>query len=395
MTVPALTAELHAILRWWMQNAIDHPRGGFIGRMDGSGHVHANAEKGMVLNARILWTFSAAARRFPDQGYQAAADRAFHYLFDHFWDDLHGGFFWTVTAHGEPAQTKKQVYAQAFAIYALSEYYLLTPDTTALDKAREIFALLERFSLDRQENGYFEAFSRDWQPLADLRLSDKDANAAKTMNTHLHVLEAYASLMLLPGQVLVRPALMNLVALFLTRFIHPETAHLQLFFDEHWGSKSTIISFGHDIEGSWLLLEAAERTGDSDLIQRARQAALRLAGRTLSEGIDGDNGLFHEDGLHGLDTDKHWWPQAEAMVGFLNAWEISGNNRFYLAAENSWQFIQTHLLDPTLGEWYGRVDRAGQPMLTDDKVSLWKCPYHNGRACLEGIRRLQHPGSGH
>ncbi len=389
MTVEALRAELHSILHWWMQHTVDHEQGGFIGRMDGQGHIDPAAEKGVVLNARILWTFSAAARQFPDQGYAAVADRAYQYLIGHFWDPLHGGFFWTVTADGQPGQTKKQVYAQAFAIYALSEYYLLTQNQEAGEKAEQTFDLLERVSLDRQENGYFEAFSRDWQVLSDQRLSDKDVNEAKTMNTHLHVLEAYASLVLLPGQYLVKPALANLVELFLTRFLHPETAHLQLFFDEHWRPKSSVISYGHDIEASWLILEAAEQTGDADLIQRARQAALRMAGRTLSEGIDSDNGLFNEDGPHGLDTDKHWWPQAEAMVGFLNAWEISGNNRFYMAAENSWAFIQSHLLDPTLGEWYWRVDRDGQPDPADDKVNLWKCPYHNGRACLEGMRRLK------
>lgn len=382
--------ELSNILDWWMAHTPDHEHGGFIGRMDGRGQIDAQAEKGVILNTRILWTFSAAARMTPHPEYRRMADRAYEYLLRYFWDREEGGFFWTLDHKGLPQQSKKQVYAQAFAIYALSEYYLLTAKKEALDKANETFALLERFSRDREKGGYLEAYSREWVLLADLRLSDKDANEAKTMNTHLHVLEAYTNLLRAnAADKQVGQALSGLIELFLKKFIDPETARMHLFFDADWQLKSHEISFGHDIECSWLLVEAAEVLGDAALLAQSRAMAVRMADSVLRNGMDADGGILNEANPDGLtDTDKHWWPQAEAVVGFLNAAHLTGEVQFQEAAAAVWQFIQQHLKDTTLGEWYWRVNRAGTPITTEDKVSQWKCPYHNGRACMEAIRRL-------
>jgi mannobiose 2-epimerase len=194
----AFQSQLHKtladILQWWASHAVDETYGGFIGRMDGQGVIHPHDEKGIILNARLLWTFSAAARQAQLTEYRTLADRAHQYLMRYFWDEEKSGFYWMLDYQGRPSQTKKQVYAQAFAIYALSEYYLLSGQAGALDWAMETFEFLEQYSLDRRENGYLEAFSRDWRLLEDLRLSEKDANEAKTMNTHLHVLEAYTHL---------------------------------------------------------------------------------------------------------------------------------------------------------------------------------------------------------
>lgn len=384
-----LSQELHNIADWWIRHTVDEQQGGFIGQMDGHGVVDPQADKGVILNTRILWTFSAVARQSPQPTYRNLADRAFRYLLDHFLDTGQGGFFWMVDYRGQPIDTKKQIYAQAFAIYALSEYYLLTQYPEALDVADQTFQLIERHSFDAVHNGYLDAFSRDWRLLDDLRLSDKDANAAKTMNTHLHLLEAYTNYLRLRQDVQVRQALENLLALFADKFITPHS-HLQLFFDEKWQPQSDLVSFGHDIECSWLLLEAAEVFGNVAWQEKAKNLALRLAETTLAQGVDPTDGaLFNEANPQGLhDTDKHWWPQAEAIVGFLNAWEISGQAQFYAAAVRSWQFTQQHLLDSALGEWRWRVDHAGIPDFSEDKVSQWKCPYHNGRACLEGMRRL-------
>ncbi len=391
LTPKALQRELLQILDWWMAHTPDHEQGGFIGRMDGQGKIHPEAEKGIILNTRILWTFSAAARLMPHPEYRRMADRAFDYLVRHFWDREEGGFFWTVDRRGLPHETKKQVYAQAFGIYSLSEYYLLTQNAEALNKATETFALLERFSRDREKGGYLEAYSRDWFLLDDLRLSDKDANEAKTMNTHLHVLEAYTSLLRAqPADKQVRQALQELTRLFLTKFIDPETARMHLFFDVDWQVKSHEISFGHDIECSWLLAEAAEVLREPLLEKEANQMAVRMANAVLENGLDSDGGIWNEAGPNGLsDTDKHWWPQAEGVVGFLNAWQLSRDPRFYEAAEAVWQFIEQKMKDPEFGEWYWRVNNGGEPITTEDKVSQWKCPYHNGRACMEAMRRLQ------
>ncbi|NUQ25868.1 MAG: AGE family epimerase/isomerase [Saprospiraceae bacterium] len=384
-----LRQTLANILQWWAAHAVDETHGGFIGRMDGQGGIHPHDEKGIILHTRLLWTFSAAARQAQLAEYRPLADRAHQYLMRHFWDEEKSGFYWMLDYQGRPSQTKKQVYAQAFAIYALSEYYLLNGQAGALDWAMETFEFLEQFSRDRRKNGYLEAFNRDWQLLEDLRLSEKDANEAKTLNTHLHVLEAYTHLYRAGKREAVRHALINLVELFLDKFIDPHTGHMRLFFDENWQLKSHEISFGHDIECSWLLTEAAEASGDESLLDRARQAALLMAAATLRDGVDADGGLFNEAGPQGVtDTDKHWWPQAEAVVGFLQAWEISGDQAYYEAATHTWHFIQHFMLDTTLGDWYWRVNREGRPITSEDKISQWKCPYHTSRACIEALKRL-------
>ncbi|NUO01037.1 MAG: AGE family epimerase/isomerase [Saprospiraceae bacterium] len=378
------------ILDWWIAHAPDHEQGGFIGRMDGQGKIHPEAEKGIILNTRILWTFSAAARLMPHPEYRRMADRAFDYLLRHFWDKEEGGFLWTLDHRGLPQETKKQVYAQAFAIYSLSEYYLLSGEEAALNKASETFALLERFSRDREKAGYLEAYSRDWFLLDDLRLSEKDANEAKTMNTHLHLLEAYTNLLRANvADKQVQQALTDLITLFLDKFIAPETSSMHLFFDVDWQLKSHEMSFGHDIECSWLLTEAAEVLGNEILLEKSKHTAVQMANAVLTHGLDLDGGILNEAGPNGLtDTDKHWWPQAEGVVGFLNAWQISGETRYYDAAVSVWQFIERMMKDPVLGEWYWRVNRRGAPITSEDKVSQWKCPYHNGRACMEAMRRL-------
>ncbi len=384
-----LEAELDSLLSWWMLHMPDEENGGFYGRMDGRGNRFPQANKSIILNARILWTFAAAARLTRNGAYEKMADRAYRYISTYFMDTVEGGVFWMLDFQGKPIQTKKQIYAQAFAIYAFAEYYLLTQNETALHHAKELFRLIEKHSFDEKKGGYFEAFSWNWQELEDLRLSEKDQNAAKTMNTHLHILEAYTMLFKAKPARETRVALKRLIECFLDIFIDKQTGHLTLFFDENWNPKSDIISFGHDIECSWLLVEAVDVLGEKKLEERVIQTALKMADATLSEGLDRDGGLFYESCAKGLvDTDKHWWPQAEALVGFWNAWELSQQVKFEQAAFQSWVFIKDFLRDEDHGEWHWRVDRHGKPILSEDKVGPWKAPYHNGRMCLEIIKRL-------
>lgn len=364
----------------------DHEQGGFYGRIDGAGNLHRDADKSVILHTRILWTFSAGARLTGNEEYRALADRAFQYLLEYFWDPEAGGVYWMLDFKGNPAQDKKQLYAQAFAMYALTEYYRLSANTQALDKAKTLFGMMEKHSRDRMRGGYLEAFGRDWQPIADLRLSDKDANEAKTMNTHLHVLEAYTNLYRVAPTTATAAALKALILLFLEKFIDPHNGHLNLFFDEDWNLKSKEISFGHDIEASWLLCEAAEVLGNTSLLKKAKNAAVLIADTTLREGVDEtDGGMFYA--AHADRTISHpnkdWWPQAEAVVGFLNAWKISGETHFLSAAQRSWHFIDDKLIDRVHGEWFWALNAEGQPDVLNDKAGPWKCPYHNGRACLE------------
>ena len=384
--------ELHNILNWWSTHMVDEKNGGFFGRVDGHGKLFPEADKGVILNTRMLWTYSAVALATGDSLYHQLAHRAYTYFCEHFWDDLEGGVFWSVDHLGNPADTQKQIYAQAFAVYALGEYYALTKKREALEQAEEIFWLIEKYSFDRQKNGYLSAFARDWSPMDDIRLSEKDANEAKIMNTHLHILEAYASFYRIKPSTALRNALENVIGLFLDRFYIPENGSMHIYFDENWTPKGHDISFGHNVEASWLLWEAAEALDSAEALERVRPACLHMAEAVLLSAVDSDGAILYEACPMGLkDADKHWWPQAEAVVGFWNAWQLTGEEKFAEAAVNCWSFIKAHLIDREEGEWHWRTDRCGQPILSEDKAGPWKAPYHNSRMCLEMGRRLISP----
>jgi mannobiose 2-epimerase len=384
------------ILRFWMDHTIDESKGGFFGFISRDLVVNPDAGKSLVLNTRILWTFATAYRLTGNTSYLKIADRAYSYVNEHFVDNEYGGLYWMVDAAGQPAETKKQVYGQAFAIYAFSEYYRATGNEASLKQAIELFHTLERYSYDQQYKGYFEALTREWQETNDNSLSENDLNEKKSMNTHLHVMEGYTNLYRVWKSDELHAKLKELIQITIQHIIHADSAHFILFFDEQWNIKSEHISYGHDIEGSWLLVEAAEVLGDEALLAEAKTIAIRMAEVTLNEGVDVDGGLFNEAGPAGLiDSDKDWWPQAEAVVGFYNAYQMTGEDKYRSAAEKSWQFIENHMVDKEHGEWYWSVKRDGTPSSNIEKVSPWKCPYHNGRACFEMMERLSGSSSTH
>lgn len=384
-----LQQELHAILDYWIKNAVDEEQGGFCGRIDNNNTCYADAPKGCVLNARILWTFSAAANLTNDWRFPAIANRAFDYISDHFVDKEHGGVYWSVTSRGEIHDPKKQVYALAFVVYACSEYYIGMHREPAKQLAIELYKLIQEKSYDPVLGGYFEAFSRDWQPLEDLRLSDKDVNEKKTMNTHLHILEAYTCLYRIWPDQQLKQHIRQLLVNFDEHIIDQHTGHLHLFFDENWQVKSDTVSYGHDIEASWLLLEAAKAIADEALIARMKALAIKMAEAVII-GLDTDGGLWYEyEAAHNrLIKEKHWWPQAEVLVGFYNAWQISDRHEFLQYAFNNWAFIKQYIRDNKNGEWFWGINEDHSVMQHQDKAGLWKCPYHNGRACMEIIRRI-------
>lgn len=381
---------LHAnILQYWLTYGLDTVHGGFRGRVDYHNRPDERAEKGSVLNARILWAFSAAYRAFPRPEYLTAARRAFTYLVEHFEDKENGGVIWAVDYLGRPANKRKQTYALSFAIYAFGEYYAAAGDARALEKAQALFHRIEKHCADRKHGGYWEALGADWQPIADVRLSEKDANEKKSMNTHLHVLEGYTNLTRVWSVVEVRQGLQQLLRVFLEHIIDVQHGHFNLFFDERWQVKSAVVSFGHDIEGAWLLDEAAQACGDAELREQVRGYSVRLVEAAL-EGLDADGGLMNEKNLASghLDTDKHWWQQAEALVGLLNAYEITHNEKYLEICLDIWNFTKSKIIDFEQGEWFWKVNRRGQPYPDDEKIGFWKCPYHNSRACLEVMARL-------
>nr|WP_261305034.1 AGE family epimerase/isomerase [Paenibacillus andongensis] len=383
-----MSNELDHILQFWINNVIDRQHGGFFGRIDSDMTVHLDAPKGLVLNARILWTFARAYRHEPKLAYLNMADRALDYLEKYFRDSEFPGYFWMVDNTGNPLQTKKQIYGQAFYLYALSEYILATGRNDLLSLAEELFEIIEK-SFDPIHGGYMEAYARDWSEEGDLRLGEHDQNDKKSMNTLLHILEAYTNYYKVSKSLKLVQQFRRLIIDTIERVIDMDKGHFRLFFDEDWTPKSSLISYGHDIEGSWLLMEAAEALGDPALIERSKQAALRMAEAVLEEGVDSDGAIMWEgDANRVLDTDKHWWGQAEAVVGFINAWQLTGEERYWKAATNCWLFIREHIIDKHNGEWFWKTDKSGKPSLAESKVNEWKCPYHNSRACFEIIERL-------
>jgi mannobiose 2-epimerase len=373
------------ILPFWLNHMQDAEHGGFYGRIDGYGTLHPQANKGAVLNARILWTFSAAYRLLKKPEYKAAAQRAFDYITGYFIDKEFGGVYWELDYKGHPVNTKKQMYAQGFALYGFSEFYRATGDARALELAKEFFYLMEKHC-DSETGGYLEAYTREWNEISDMRLSNKDANEKKTMNTHLHILEPYTNLCRVWNNPQLHEAQRKLIAIFTEKILN-KSGHLDLFFDEAWNVKSSGISYGHDIEASWLLWEAAEALGDAKLLEQIKARSLKIAG-AAAEGLQPDGSMIYErNGTH-TDTDRHWWVQAETVVGFLYACKNSGNEDYAEKAARTWQYIQHHIIDKAGGEWYWSRKADGSINHTDDKAGFWKCPYHNGRLCMEIIEHF-------
>lgn len=380
----------HNILPFWMNKMVDNKQGGYYGQITGKDQLIADAPKGGILNARILWSFSSAAIHLKNPLYIEYAQRAKDYIFKYFFDTTNGGTYWMLNADGTPAETKKQIYSQAFFIYALVEYYRFTGDKESLDKAIELFHLIEKYSFDKAQNGYFEAYSSDWKLLEDLRLSDKDENEKKTMNTHLHILEAYTNLYRVFDNPLLEKQLRNLIEIFINKIINQKTNHLDLFFDENWECKSTLFSYGHDIEAAWLLDEAATVLGDFDLLKKVQSIALKIAD-AATEGLMENGAIINEKNFDTGDTDTScdWWPQAESMVGFYNAYELSKHGHYAEKVLNTWEFIKDYIIDKTNGEWHWAVSSKGEIDFNGDKAGFWKCPYHNSRMCLELIERIE------
>lgn len=384
-----LQQELRNILTYWMTYLPDEANGGFAGRIDAHNEVDPTADKGAVLNARILWSFSAAYNFEKKEVYLNTAERAFKYIRQYFIDQEYGGVYWTVNYQGKPADTKKQLYAIAFAIYGLSEYYRASQQEEAREIAISLYHDVMRHSYDEERGGYFEAFTRNWGEMEDVRLSVIDANEHKTMNTHLHVIEAFSNLYGIWPDDGLRARIKELLTNFYDHFINLENGHLRLFFDENWNDKSGAVSYGHDVEASWLLLEIALKIDDAEWIDKLKSIALQLA-ISAFEGMGTDGALwYHYDPQNDhLIKEKHWWVQAEALVGFINAWRVGGDERFLTAAVEVWTFIKDHLIDKFHGEWFWGIDEDGSVMKGKDKAGLWKCPYHNVRACIESIKRL-------
>lgn len=399
LKIAVQTELLGNILPFWLAFPVDRVKGGFHGSVSNDLTIDDSVERSLVLCARMLWTFSAAYRTFPDPAYLDLAHHAYAYLTGPFLDKRSGGMYWWLNSNGQPVNDRKQTYGQAFAIYALSEFHLATGEQAPLQQAKELFALVEKHARDPRYGGYVEGCSRDWSLLAEMRLSQKERyNCPKSMNTLLHVLEGYTNLVRAWDDPLPRQCLSGLLAVFLDRVIDPQTHFTRLFFEMDWTPLGDRVSFGHDIECSWLLVEAAEALNDPHLLNRTIPVALAMAEAVYRRAIALDGSLFQEGDPKGItDYTKHWWAHAEGIVGFINAAQhCSPDNSpqaqsYIQAALRLWEYIQAHFVDRTHGEWFKELDHDGVPLPSQPKAGPWEDPYHQSRACLEIIRRIHSP----
>lgn len=406
------------ILRFWLDKMQDDENGGFYGQMTGRGQLIKEADKGAILNARILWSFSAAYRVMGKKEYLEAATRAKEYFISHFIDHEYGGVFWSLDYQGQPKDTKKQFYAIGFAIYGLSEYARATGDHEALDYAIQLYENIEEHALDHVYNGYIEACTREWGVMEDMRLSDLDANYPKSQNTHLHIIEPYTNLyrcmrefqaaqscnyvpaigavlpvaITVPQETFARveASLRNLIHIFTDHILNPATHHLDLFFEMDWTrGAGHLESYGHDIECSWLMHEAALVLGDKDILNKV-EPIVREVAKASEKGLNPDGSMIHEANLDAgtVDDDLHWWVQAENVVGWMNIYQYFGDEDALQKALHGWEYIKQNLIDKENGEWYWSRHKDGSLNLDDDHAGFWKCPYHNSRMCMEILERF-------
>lgn len=386
-TPDAFRSELERILAYWEKYSPDPASGGFYGRVTYTNEPIADAPRSVVVNGRILWTFSMAHRLFPSASYKGLADRAFQYLAGHFFDKKNGGVYWSINADGTPQETTKQIYGEAFAMYGLSEYYRISKNNNALLLAKGLFEFIEKYAYDPKKGGYIEAVGQEGQAIDDYILSK--APYLKSMNTHLHLIEAYTNLYVVWKDPVLKQRIKGMMAMIMGRIVDANTHRMRLFFTNDWTPKEAIISYGHDIEASWLLYETAEVIQDEEMLDWVKKRCIAMAAAAKT-GLGKDGALnyeFNPETNH-TQTDRSWWVMAEQLVGFYNAYELTKQNEYLLLAKQSWEYIQDKFLDIQNGEWFTTVKEDGT-QLKSDKIQFWKGPYHNARACAEMWRRLQ------
>ncbi len=379
----------NCIIPFW-KGLRDDEFGGYYGYLDYNLKLDKKAEKGCILNSRILWFFSSAYLLLKDESLLHEADHAYVYMTNHCLDKENGGIFWSTTYDGKVRDSTKHTYNQAFAIYALSSYYEASGNPKALEKAEELFYLIETKCKD--EKGYLEASDRSFHKIDNDKLSENGVIADRTMNTLLHVLEAYTGLYCVWKDNKVKNALKDILNIFAEKVYNGSLHRQEVFFDDDYKSLIDLHSYGHDIETSWLVDRAVETLDEPDRMwgKRIRRITKDLAQNILDTAFDGHS-LPNECETGKVDEKRIWWVQAETVVGFLNAYNESGNSdeKYLNAAKNCLEFIFENVVDKRDGsEWFWAVDKNGAPIADLPIVEPWKCPYHNGRMCMEVIRRM-------
>lgn len=374
------------IIPFW-KGLRDEENGGYYGYKGFDLTVDPKAVKGCILNSRILWFFSNAFLLLKDRELLSYAAHAWEFLKDHCIDPDNGGIYWSVGWNGQPEETIKHTYNQAFAIYALSSYYDASGNQEALDLAEKLFHLIENRCKD--EGGYEEAFDREFHRIDNEKLSENGVMAERTMNTLLHVFEAYTELYRVGKKKEVAEKLQEILTVFADKVYNPQKRRQEVFFDRNWNSLIDLYSYGHDIETAWLIDRGCQILGDEALRNEMGIITREMTASVYEHGFS-ENSLMNECERGINDTTRVWWVQAEAIVGFFNGYQKETEKACYLeAAKAIWDYIKCFMVDPRPGsEWYWAVDEKGKP-LEKPIVEPWKCPYHNGRMCMEIIRRTE------
>ena len=372
LSVTRIYAEQEAILNWWISHTIDRKRGGFTGRIDGLGIVHTSANKIIKLTTDLILAYSKALEATGSELYHGAADRAFSYLKEHFWDPLHFGVFEVVDAQGEVVDERKYVSSQAACLHALATYARITKNADAAAFAKTCFISLEEQARDTSFGGYLAILGQDWKAIEE----DDGSASVKLMQTHLEIVQAYTAMVSFDRNPVTEASLRHAIILFANKFIDPKTGHLRLRMDRHWQLLQQHINYGSDIKAGRLLHEAAQQLDDSSLADQVSSIFINIAHLTLEQGIDPRDGglLWTFDGKN-LNDEKHWSSQLEAVSGFLLAHQLSKEAKFLESAKACWKFIDEHLIDRQNGEWFWAVDRHAIPKEHLDKVNGEKTLY--------------------
>ena len=373
-----------------MTRVFNPEEGFFSARIDGNNRVDPKGHHSVILQSRVLWTFSAAIHSSSRQDsklmklYQPYQEAALHTLQTKFSDTQYGGFYWSLEPDFSVLDDAKRTYGQSFVIYAYSEAYKTTGREALREQASDLFLMLDEHGYIPDQKAWHEGFTRDWKPLEDVRISPDDPLEIRSTNTHLHLLEAFAHLYRIWPDSRLKNRLTTLLEIFLTKIYSPSNRHFFTFFDENWDPSTSVYSFGHDIETVWLMLDAAKTIDSEPLTTQCERVLVDVADHLIHKGIDSTFGGVYQLGENGTiyDTDKHWWPQAEALIGLATAFELTGEHRYMQKAIELWSFIRQNMMDHENGEWFFRLDRYGEPYYFEDKAGPWKCPYHTSRAMM-------------
>lgn len=396
------------LLPFWISRTVDTQYGGFLTHFDQFGNDSGEDEKSLIAQSRSVFTYSSAHRA--GYGGGKLAEMARHgvdFLLDKMWDKEYGGFYWMVNRKGEVTIDEKIIYGHSFAIYSLSEYTLATGDPRGKEYAEKVFDLLQKYAVDTYYGGYWEMFLRNW----DLKGLGAAGGDRKTLDAHMHLMEAFTTLYECTGQQVHRRKLLEIIELLTNKIMHPEygtgipqfwadwTVAPQIKFDIVWGwdrftedgqkaAAEDNTSYGHNSEFAWLLMHALDILGLP--YDTHREQIVTSFSHSVDNGVDWEYGGVYVEGSHSgevYDREKEFWQQAEMLIGMLDAFRYLKDEKYWNAYVNVHRFVFDKMINHALGEWWPLMTRQGEPIWKHMSHS-WKINYHDVRSMVQSVVRL-------